>query len=206
MVDELLSLVFRGDPTQRARAEMLVLARRRRQGQKLLLLSNCVRLSSLPNAQTFFFGNLEENEDLPVDFNLFLDMKLHRRLIAADRKWNAGEHANAVLEAMNALSSDCRTASGLTTDGVTLMQAAYGNQQNSAEGCVQLNNGTADSDRNERQGYRDFFHGAVRALRNPNAHGETEGEWIQARFGDKITVAKTLCFLSLLFEKLEQRP
>lgn len=69
-----------------------------------------------------------------------------------------------------------------------------------------LNNGTTETDRNERHGYRDFFHGSVRALRNPNAHGETESEWIQERFGDKITTAKVLCFLSLLFEKLESRP
>jgi uncharacterized protein (TIGR02391 family) len=210
MVDEVLSLVFHGDNAHRVRAELLTLGRRRRLGQKLTVISNSQTLSRVPNLDVYFAPFcLEESREWPADFDLFLHLDLHPRVLRAARdKLKLDQLPHAILDTMNALSDECRNTQSprLTTDGVTLMQAAFGNQQTGAPGCIRLNTLADDSDRSEANGYRDLFHGAVRAMRNPLAHGESEAAWIQDRFGDKITTAKVLCFLSLLFEKLDKRP
>lgn len=209
MADEILALVFNGQNTHRVRAELLTLGRRRRQGQPLTVISNCQLLSRVPNLALYFVPtHLETTREWPADFDLFLHLDLHPRVLnATRRKLLVGELPHAILDTMNALSDECRKAPAppLDSDGVTLMSAAFGNQQNGARGCIQINALSDDSDRSEANGYRDFFHGAVRAFRNPTAHGESEAQWLQERFGDKITTAKVLCFLSLLFEKMDKR-
>ena len=219
MVQEILRLVFAGEVQFETRAKLLILARRRMATPKLRFISNCPRLASEPDCVVYFRSHhrLEPFPDWPADFDLFHDMRLNRRLRqVAQTLFEAGTLAPAIHQAAMALEEAVQAASGSSKDGLSLMQEMFKcdnspTPTNRKPPLLSINNWSAtdhgtSNERNEAIGYRHFFEGVPSALRNPTAHDNFDTAFSQSRFGDKVTVAKVLCFLSLLFEKLENRP
>jgi len=224
MVDELQTLVFNGDVRHRRRAELLALARRALGGRTIHFISNCDRFDRIPGCTTYFVpGHLKTSTDWPIEFDMFRDLNLHSRVReVAMPLWAPDTFPTVVHEVSKALEAAVKDAYGGDQEGVSLMQEALScnNSRNPSNRCaprLPLNSwkpsrdGTPKCDgtsneRNEAVGYAKFFEGVPSALRNPTAHENFNASFSQERFGDKITTAKVLCFLSLLFEKLDKRP
>jgi uncharacterized protein (TIGR02391 family) len=99
----------------------------------------------------------------------------------------------AIFEAMKAINMRVRAMTGLDLDGSDLMAKAFGDK----EPRILLADLSTETGRNIQAGFRFLFMGAVRGIRNPDAHelfrplGEAEA-------------FEELAFASMLTRRLDQ--
>ncbi len=102
---------------------------------------------------------------------------------------------HALLEATKSIAAKIRRLSGLTTDGASLVQAAFGGKKP----LLEVNELRTESDRSEQAGLLNLLVGLFGAIRNPLAHNP-KIEWAM----DEQDALDTLTFVSLIHRKLDR--
>ena len=193
-------------------AEFMILARRASIGENPQIITAYPSFQRAPNIATYLLG-ISNVPPIPAQFDIFQDIGLHSILGATvSERFNQGHYPDTVFEAVLQLRDHLRAqdSSLAESDGYNLVKHALGFEGTATNPkttpLVALNNFATDSDRNEQLGYYHLCQGLVNAVRNLNAHHSSEDPYILERFGDQRTVAKLLCLVSLVLEKLDSRP
>lgn len=111
---------------------------------------------------------------------------------AAERLYRDGHHAAAVFEAYKAVEQRVRELTGGTEPARALMARAF--DQDTP--LLPLNDAASVSDRDEQEGFKLLFMGAMQGIRNPKAH-DLFDELAEERALDY------LAFASLLMRRLD---
>jgi uncharacterized protein (TIGR02391 family) len=123
---------------------------------------------------------------------LFDSMKFHPEVVKASRDlFNSGHYADAIFAAFKAVNNFTKKKAGLSFDGKDLMAKAF-NENNPV---IKLNNLSSQSERDEQEGFRFLFMGAMVGIRNPKAH-----DFIEMK--DPCKTLEYLGFASLLLNKI----
>jgi len=124
----------------------------------------------------------------------FDSRNIHPDLPARVRElFDDGHYPEATELAFKHLDKEVQKHSGLNESGYKLMMAAF----DGATPKVKLNALGTTSEKDEQQGYRFIFAGAMQAIRNPRAHEPTIVD-------DPDICLDHLSFVSLLLRRLEQ--
>jgi len=110
----------------------------------------------------------------------------------ADRDLESGHPAVAIFEAFKAINNRVKAMTGLDLDGSSLMGEAF----KDSDPPIALADLSTETGRNIQAGYRFLFMGAVKGIRNPDAH-----ELFKAL--DAEEALETLAFASLLMRRLD---
>jgi uncharacterized protein (TIGR02391 family) len=125
---------------------------------------------------------------------LFDKMQFHPRLIAASKSlFESGHYAQAIFEAFKAVNNFIKQKTGLNLDGKQLMAKAF----NEEGPVIKLNELKTQSDRDEQEGFKFLFMGAMEGIRNPKAHDNV----VQT---DPYRTLEYLGFASLLMKRAEE--
>jgi uncharacterized protein (TIGR02391 family) len=111
----------------------------------------------------------------------------------ADRYLESGHPEVAIFEAFKAINNRVKAMTGLDLDGSKLMGDAF----TDTEPPIALGDLSTETGRNIQAGFRLLFMGAVRGIRNPDAH-----ELFKAL--DAEEALETLAFASLLMRRLDE--
>jgi len=82
------------------------------------------------------------------------------------RLFDDGHYAQATLEALKFVDEEVRRIAGYSDHGTSLMMKVFGGNPPK----VKINAGTSLSERNEQEGFKFLFAGAMQAIRNPRTH------------------------------------
>jgi uncharacterized protein (TIGR02391 family) len=85
---------------------------------------------------------------------------------AIAENYDKGNYTGAIIDAIMHLCSTIRDRSGLQSDGVALMNEAFGGQ----DPLLKLNSLRTDTDKNVQKGIESIMRGIVQAIRNPRSH------------------------------------
>ncbi len=110
----------------------------------------------------------------------------------ADRYLQSGHPEVAIFEAFKAINQRVRTLTGLDLDGSKLMGEAFAD----SDPPIALADLSTQTGRDIQAGFRFMFMGAVRGIRNPDAHE-------QFKALDAEGALETLAFASLLMRRLD---
>lgn len=110
----------------------------------------------------------------------------------ADRYLESGHPEVATFEAFKAINNRVKTMTGLDLDGAKLMAEAF----KDADPPIALADLSSETGKNIQSGFRFMFMGAVRGIRNPDAH-----ERFKAL--DAEEALETLAFASMLMRRLD---
>jgi uncharacterized protein (TIGR02391 family) len=111
----------------------------------------------------------------------------------ADRYLESGHPEVAIFEAFKAVNNRVKTMTGLDLDGSKLMGEAF----TDSDPPIALADLSTETGRNIQAGFRFLFMGAVRGIRNPDAH-----ELFKAL--DAEEALETLAFASMLMRRLDE--
>ena len=137
-------------------------------------------------------GMVETGTDADSPVRLFDRLGFHSKVVEASRSLFESRHyASAILEAFKAVNSAVKDKSGLALDGKNLMAQAF----SEANPRIILNELKTQSDRDEQEGFRFLFMGALQGIRNPKAHDIVQQE-------DPYLTLEYLGFASLLMKKI----
>ena len=130
---------------------------------------------------------------IPVDL-LFDRLVTNDRLSQATRtRFRSRNFADAVEAAFKCLDNAVRDRSGLSDKGGSDLMFTVFNEKNP---ILKLNELHSTSDRNEQEGYKHLFAGAMAGIRNPRAHEH------ELRDDPKVAL-ETLAFANHLMNKLD---
>ena len=102
-----------------------------------------------------------------------LQRNLHKDLLAFCRSELVQEnYFHAVLEATKSIASKVRLRTGLTTDGATLINQAFGGDNP----VLKINNFQTETEKSEQRGFVNLAIGLFGTFRNPTAHA-AKIEW-----------------------------
>ena len=120
-------------------------------------------------------------------------LELHPEIdLASGTLYRDGHYANAIEDAVKALTALVRLRSGIDDkDGTTLMEHVFSPKKP----VLKFNSLADQSDRDEQKGYMMMFSGAVSGLRNPRAHKFFED--------DAERALEFIAFISLLAKLLD---
>jgi len=136
----------------------------------------------------------KQREQATKAIPLFTSLQLHPKVIEVSQSlFETGHYSPAIFEAFKAVSNLIKEKTGLSLDDKDLMTRVF-NEDNP---IIKLNEGKTRSDRNEQEGFRFLFMGAIVGIRNPKAH-ETV---IQT---DPYKTLEYLAFASLLMRRVEE--
>lgn len=222
---ELESIYFHDEdaPLCDLHARFLVLARHASTTHALRIITAYPSFSRLVNAEIFMLPDVAADVDLPANLDLFTDLGIHPQLRsvvmnAMLNKDYVGLVQDAVQELMEHLRNTDPVAFATPPnhfDGWDLATRALAyqnmlfkvdktyNQTLPATPHIKLSTLSTLSDKDEHKGYYHLVGGAYSAFRNISAHSGPSSAARNQRFGDKRTAIKILCFLSLLFEKID---
>ena len=125
---------------------------------------------------------------------LFDKMQLHPKVIAVSKSlFETGHYAQAIFEAFKAVNNFVKEKTGSSLDGKDLMSKVF----NEDTPVIKLNELLNQSDRDEQEGFRFLFMGAMVGIRNPKAHDNI----VQA---DPYRTLEYLSFASLLMKRIEE--
>jgi uncharacterized protein (TIGR02391 family) len=110
----------------------------------------------------------------------------------ADRYLDSGHPEVAIFEAFKAINNRVKAMTGLDLDGSALMAEAF----KDINPPLSLGDLSTDTGRNVQAGFRFLFMGAVRGIRNPDAHEQFKA--LDAEEG-----LETLAFASMLMRRLD---
>lgn len=109
---------------------------------------------------------------------------------AAGRIFDDGHYAQAVFEAVKSVEVRVRELAGMGGHGTALMSKALG-----SGAVLALSTEPGQSGKDEQEGFKLLFMGAMLALKNPRSHGLVQQ--------DERTALESLAFLSLLMRRLD---
>ena len=125
---------------------------------------------------------------------LFDNMQFHPRVIEASKSLFETQHyAQAIFEAFKAVDNLVKEKTGLSLSGKQLMAQVFREEQPT----IKLNEGRSQSDRDEQEGFKFLFMGAMVGIRNPKAHDNV----VQT---DPYRTLEYLGFASLLMRRIEE--
>jgi uncharacterized protein (TIGR02391 family) len=125
---------------------------------------------------------------------IFDKMQFHPRVIAASKSlFRDGHYASAILEAYKAVNNFVKEKTNLALDGKALMSKVFSEDAP----IIKLNELLTQSDRDEQEGFKFLFMGAMVGIRNPKAHDNV----IQT---DPYRTLEYLGFASLLMKRIEE--
>lgn len=105
--------------------------------------------------------------------NLFDKMQFHPRVIeVSESLFKTGNYSSAIFEAFKAVHNYVQDKTGLTLDGVNLMEKVF----NENKPILQLTELLTKSDRDEQKGFKYLFMGSQMGIRNPQAHENVKPE------------------------------
>ncbi|MDP2728949.1 MAG: TIGR02391 family protein [Dehalococcoidales bacterium] len=138
---------------------------------------------------------IEEPKDTTESsFYLFDKMQFHPRVIATSKLlFRDGHYASAILEAYKAINNLVKEKTSLALDGKALMSQAF----SETNPIIKLTKLKTQSDRDEQEGFKFLFMGAMVGIRNPKAHDNI----IQT---DPYRTLEYLAFASLLMKRIEE--
>jgi uncharacterized protein (TIGR02391 family) len=118
---------------------------------------------------------------------------LHRRIVqAAGRLFIDGHYAQAIFEAFKAVEQRVREMSGLDMSGKRLMMEAF----RSDNPPIKISHYSGELGRNEQEGFRFMYAGAIIGIRNPKAHARIMQD-------DPQRALEYLGFASVLMRRLD---
>lgn len=129
------------------------------------------------------------------EVDLFKKMGLHPKIReVSERLFVDGHYSQAIFEAFKRVNNAVKEKSGMTErDGQSLMSSVFsGNPPRLA-----LNSLQTTSDRDEQEGFKFLFMGAITGIRNPKAHNHV----VQR---DPYRTLHYLAFASLLMSRLDE--
>lgn len=105
-----------------------------------------------------------------------------------------GHYSQAIFEAVKLLNNYVKKKANITDADLSNAMAKAFNERNP---IIKLNKLITQSDKDEQEGFRFLFQGAMKGIRNPKGHEIHE-------MSDKNEALEYLAFISLLFRKAEQ--
>lgn len=131
---------------------------------------------------------------IEVSSSLFDRMQFHQRVITASKSlFESGHYSQAIFEAFKAVNNFVKEKSGLALDGKDLMAKVF----NENTPIIKLNELLTQSDKDEQEGFKFLFMGAMVGIRNPKAHDNV----VQT---DPYRTLEYLSFASLLMKRTEE--
>ena len=127
---------------------------------------------------------------------IFDSRRLHDAVVDSSRSlFVSGHYAQAIFEAFKRVNNEVKQVSGLSNkDGRDLMAQAF----HESRPVIRLNRLQNQSDRDEQEGFKFLFMGAMQGIRNPKAHEVI----IQ---NDPYKTLEYLGIASLLLRRLDER-
>jgi uncharacterized protein (TIGR02391 family) len=136
-------------------------------------------------------GQIEPKDTAKSPIQLFDSMQLHPRIKRVSRSlFNSGHYAEAIFAAFKAVNNFTKRKTGLQLDGKDLMAKTF----NEDRPIIRLNKLSNQTERDEQEGFRFLFMGAMVGIRNPKAHEDI-------RQIDPYKALEYLSFASLLMRR-----
>jgi uncharacterized protein (TIGR02391 family) len=121
-------------------------------------------------------------------------MQFHPKVIKVSKSlFETGHYAPAIFEAFKAVNNFVKEKTSLSQDGKALMSKVF-NENNPV---IKLNELSTVSDKDEQEGFKFLFMGAMVGIRNPKAHDNI----VQT---DPYRTLEYLSFASLLMRRAEE--
>ena len=118
-----------------------------------------------PRIEEHFKGPPNDSAEMPQ--LLFDRMQFHPKVVEASKSlFETGHYAQAIFEAFKAVNNLVKQKTGLDLDGKDLMAQVF-NEKNPV---LKLNPLKTRSDKDEQEGFKFLFMGAMVGIRNPKAH------------------------------------
>ena len=134
---------------------------------------------------------IEHQETIESPLQLLDALQLHPRIIRASKSLvSSGHYTEAIFAAFKAVNNFTKRKTGQSLDGKDLMAKAF----NESKPIIKINKLTTQSERDEQEGFRFLFMGAMVGIRNPKAHDDT-------RQIDYHKALEYLAFASLLMRR-----
>lgn len=125
---------------------------------------------------------------------LFDKMQFHPKVVETSKSlFETGHYAQAIFEAFKAINNFAKEKTGQYLDGKDLMAKVFREQGP----LIKLNKLKTQSERDEQEGFKFLFMGAMVGIRNPKAHDNV----IQT---DPYRTLEYLSFASLLMRRIEE--
>jgi len=125
---------------------------------------------------------------------LFDAMQFHPKVIqVSESLFKTHNYASAIFEAFKAVNNYVKAKTGLTLDGVNLMEKVF----NENKPILKLNELLDTSDKNEQKGFKYLFMGSQMGIRNPKAHENIKQE-------DPNRTLEYLSIASLLMKRIDE--
>ena len=150
------------------------------------------KLESIELSKTRNYSSLSTPQEIAS--YLFDKIQLHPRIIKASKSlFHSGHHAEATFAAFKAVNNFTKRKAGKSLDGKDLMAQVF-NEDNP---IIKINKLTTRSERDEQEGFRFLFMGAMVGIRNPKAHDDI-------RQIDPYKALEYLAFASLLMRRVTE--
>lgn len=128
-----------------------------------------------------------------TNIDVFQLMDFHTRIAnSSSSLFKNGHYSPAIFEAFKVVNNAVKERSGIKSDGKALMGEVF----SETNPLIKFNDFPSDSDKNEQEGFKFLFMGAMVGIRNPRAHEAL----IET---DPILTTKYLAFADLLLRKLD---
>jgi len=125
---------------------------------------------------------------------LFDKMQFHPKVVETSKSlFETGHYGPAIFEAFKAVNNFVKQETGLALDGRDLMAHAF-REENP---IIRLNEGRTQSEKDEQEGFKFLFMGAMVGIRNPKAHDSIAQP-------DPYRTLEYLGFASLLMKRIEE--
>lgn len=138
--------------------------------QELVQMYIVNALVTLDSLKDNFLEKLDNSKSLGSPEHVlkaYEGLELHQEIAKATSDlFRDGHYSNAIENAVKALNHLVRERTGLSDDGVSLMQKAFSPNNP----LLKFNELVDESDKNEQKGFMHWFIGTVSGLRNPRAH------------------------------------
>jgi uncharacterized protein (TIGR02391 family) len=134
-------------------------------------------------------------EDTTELANLLFDkMQFHPKVVETSKSlFETGHYAQAIFEAFKAINNFVKEKTGQSLDGRDLMAKVFREQ----DPLIKLNKLKTRSERDEQEGFKFLFMGAMVGIRNPKAHDDIAQM-------DPFRTLEYLGFASLLMKRIEE--
>ena len=215
---ELESIYFHDEdvPLNNLHAKFLVLARHATTTYPLRIITAYPSFQRLVNAEVFMLPDVTDDVDVPANLDLFTDLGIHQQLRnVVSTKFQQRDYIGVVQDSVQELFGYLQALDPnfAGVDGWQLVDQALGfrtvvhpaNNNLPLMPAIRLTPFTTQSEQDDQKGYYHFIGGAYSAFRNVSGHNPPSSQVRSLRFADKRTAIKILCFLSLLFEKIDKR-
>jgi uncharacterized protein (TIGR02391 family) len=134
------------------------------------------------------------DEGTEVANRIFDEMQLHPKVIEVSKSlFETGHYSEAIFAAFKAVTNFVQKKTGSNLDGKTLMAQVF----SETSPMIRLNQLKTPSDKDEQEGFKFLFMGAVVGIRNPKAHDNVKQV-------DPYRTLEYLALASLLVKRVDE--